>query len=367
MADAEEMNPEFARWHREIDFGGDPERLKQRWAGVVKIIDQATQADVETLTRLAFRFKQAPAQAALSRIITALKEGDPTFEPAKGGRETEILAGSALHMMMLAGGASGGVAALAVSTAAIEGGRIPDLPVELVSAADKAIGGIADEIRDRPDLGDHYLNKLPPVTFEEAANKIAEAQNNWGNIGVAFGLAAKATQAAMTGLANRTASILGKVSDYIAVQDEELQMLWWLIGERSWDLDCAFDAVPDDAQPLVFGKELAALTEFPPGPHSVKALLSRAGLKEKKRLTIPVAVNSCPAEWLKRLVEEKEPSPVIHPIHFAIKRKLETGDDRAWVDGWAAVADVASDRALGALALGTLFYRERLLKPFFEA
>ena len=184
-----------------------------------------------------------------------------------------------------------------------------------------------------------------------------EAANNWENIALAFDLAAAATHVAMAALAKRNAVAVADAGAFIAIQDEELQMLWWLVGERSWDLDRAFTAVPADAQPLIFGKELASLTESPPGPRSVKSLLSRAGLKDRKRLSVSAAVNACPSEWLRPLVAEKDPSPVIHPIHFAIKRKLETEEDRAWIENWAAVAGVDAGHTLGALAAGTLFYR----------
>jgi len=80
-------------------------------------------------------------------------------------------------------------------------------------------------------------------------------------------------------------------------------MLWWVFGERSEDFNQLLKEVPAKAQPLVFAKELADATKFLPGPVSTKGLLSRAGLKENKKVTIPEAVNACDTSWLKSLIQ----------------------------------------------------------------
>ncbi len=365
-ASSSAVNAEFARWYRATDFGDDPQRYERRQVGVIRLASEATRSDVEALVQLIFRIRQPPSHAALDRILKPFREADSAFDAASNNREAEILAGAALHVMMINGGNSGGVAALAVTTAGLGGGRLTDLPVDLVAAAEAAIPAVADGIRQRPDLARYKLDEPPALKFDKAAAKVREAANQWENIALAFDLAAGAAHAVMEAIAKRNAAAVADVGDFIAIQDEELQMLWWLVGERSWDLDRAFTAVPVDAQPLIFGKELASLTEFPPGPRSVKSLLSRAGLKDRKRLSIPAAVNACPSEWLGPLVSEDDPSPVIHPLHFAIKRKLETGEDRAWIENWAAVTGVDAGHTLGQLTAGTLFYRERLLAPFFK-
>jgi hypothetical protein len=52
------------------------------------------------------------------------------------------------------------------------------------------------------------------------------------------------------------------------------------------------------------------------------------------------------------------------PLHFAIKRQLETGPGDAWIAGWSATVGAPSDLTLPSLTLGNLFYRERLLLLF---
>ena len=96
----------------------------------------------------------------------------------------------------------------------------------------------------------------------------------------------------------------------------------------------------------------------------MKGLLSRAGLKERKKLAVSDAINAADAAWLHTLVDHHDPSPVTMPIHFGIKRQLETGAGEAWIAGWAAAVGVPANLQMPSLTLGNLFYRERLLLLF---
>jgi hypothetical protein len=156
------------------------------------------------------------------------------------------------------------------------------------------------------------------------------------------------------------------VERLLKLQDEELQMLWWLVGEMSWEFDKAFNSLPIDSKPLVLAKELAGMTNFIPGPVSLKPLLSRAGITKKKKLTIPEAINSCDESWLNGITTGLNPSSLTLPIHFAIIRKVETGEKEAWIPGWAASTKIEATRKLSSLDLGYLFYLERLLVRFFK-
>jgi hypothetical protein len=232
-----------------------------------------------------------------------------------------------------------------------------------VGLAESAIGSIAERNRKRPDLTAVRDAKPPKVSFEAAGQTVKQT---WNQDGVAngFGSAADATNNALAQQMAHFAALAKGINDYVTMQDEELQMLWWLFGGRSAELDRAFEAVPAEAQPFVFGTDLANITAVMPGPVSAKAMLSRAGVKEKKKTSVPDAVNGCDAAWLDGLLAGDEPSPITQPLHFAVKRKLETGEDTAWIAGWAAVAGIDAKYSLPALSLSNYFYRERLLRDF---
>ncbi len=363
MADeAPMMHRDFPRWYAAVAIGNDAELRAARWAAVHAITESADASTVEGLVRLAFRTKQPPSSQALSLIHEAYRKADDTFDPSHAAREMQVLAGACLAVLFEASGDSAATAALGVATAALAGGRAAQLPMDLPALAEAAIQRLADANRARPSLGSLIRAEAPKLDFEAAATKVKEA--NWEAVGQAFTLAANSARTAIRALATKQANATRDIDRFIQVQDEELQMLWWLIGAWSVTLKCAFDAVPAGAQPLVFASELADDTTSLPGPRSIKPLLTRAGLKERKKLTIAAALSAAGAEWLATLVGESDPSPVTQPIHFAIKRSLEAGGGDTWVPNWAAVVGVDAARQYSALSLGALFYRERLLVLF---
>jgi hypothetical protein len=357
------MHPDFARWHASIGLGDDQPRCESRWTGVSAVAQAADSKDVEALIRLAFKSRQPAAAMQVQKIRQAFKRADATFEMQGNDRELQVLAAAALAALMNAGASSGAEAALAVTTASLAGARKPDLPMDLAVLAGGAIDQIAETNRKRPSLSEHTSTDAPTFDFEKAAAK-AKAEPGAEGFAQAFALAAEAARVAFGQMARRQANAVHAMDKFLRLQDEELQLLWWLTGQRSFDLDCTFDAVPADAQPLVFAKELAGNTEFPPGPASVKALLSRAGLKDRKKIALSTVVNAAEPAWLQTFVPEGEPSAVSTPIHFGIKRQLETGKGATWIPGWAAAVGVAPNFAVSPLTLGLLFYRERLLLLF---
>lgn len=363
MADeAPVMHRDFPRWYAAVAVGDDAQLRAARWAAVHAISQGVDAPMIEGLMRLAFATKQPPSNQALARIHEAHRTADDTFDPNHVGREMQVLAGASLAILMEANGDSAATAALSVATTVLAGGRTTQLPMDLPALAETAIERLADANRTRPSLNALMSAETPKIDFEPAATKAKEA--SWEAVGQAFALAATNVRTAIRTLATRQASATRAIDRFIQVQDEELQMLWWLIGGRSVTLECAFDAVPANAQSLVFASELADDTASLPGPRSIRPLLTRVGLKERKKLTLAAALGAAPATWLESLVGESDPSPVTQPIHFAIKRYLEAGGGDTWVPNWAAVVGVDGARQYSALSLGTLFYRERLLAIF---
>jgi len=137
-------------------------------------------------------------------------------------------------------------------------------------------------------------------------------------------------------------------------------MLWWLIGGQTASGQPIADLKPD-ARPFIVGEELATRTVRRPGPLAISALLSRAGLASKTKITVFEAVNAMDDAWCQKITGTLTVSPVTHPIHEAIRRRNETGSGPDWVKNWAAVCEIRESHALSPLRLGELFYRERLL------
>jgi hypothetical protein len=354
-----EMHPHFPRWYAAVGIGNDSKRRAARWESISAVAGKANSTVVDSLVRLTFGSRHKPSSDVLNLIHEALRARDDSFDPDEAQREIQVLAGACLQLLFDRKDHVGATAALSVSTAAFAGAPKPNLPLDLVGLGEAAIQEIAEENRRRPNLDANTNIEPPKIEFGTAAAKAKEG--NWD--AVAQALASSVLGALKALVAQQTKAIRSMVR-VLEIQDEELQMLWWLIGGRSFDLDCAFDTVPAEAQPLVFAKELGDSTVRLPGPKCIGPLLTRAGLAKRKKVTVVAAINAMDSEWLSGLVEDLDPSPVTLPLHFGIKRQLEAGGGVSWVPNWTAVVGIDGDRPLPAVQLGLQFYRERLLAAF---
>lgn len=355
------MNSQFPRWYSAVVIGEDAERLKLRWRGVAGVAEEASYADIEPLVRLALAGRTSASPAEVSRLKGFFTAADPTFDNVQNAEELRVLAGAALAEIMGSGSELAPIAALACSTATAVGKRDFRGPVPLVQLANTSLAVTAEAGRTRPTLGAVLNTDVPKLDLEKAKTKVSE-QPDAAGMSAAFTLAAEGLRSALKVILQRQANAFLSVQDYLKTQDEELDMLWWLTGQYSSDYNCAFDKVPVAAQALVFAKELADCTASPPGPTSVRAIMSRAGLRDNRKTTIADAVNAVSDEWARLVIGDSDVSSVTAPVHFAIGRHLETGDKESWIAGWAATTGLKSTDTISSLSLGESFYRERLLR-----
>ncbi|WLC16658.1 GTPase-associated system all-helical protein GASH [Bradyrhizobium diazoefficiens] len=354
------MDPDFARWYREVSL--EDGKAQARWTGLNKAIEAPNRALVEVLTRLAFDtkasaggYKDPGLAEKLAAFHAAFEAADEDYEPEK--RESQVLAACALVRLF----GSYSLAQLAVTTASFDGARKPSLPMDLVGLAEQAIAKLSTARRVRPDVSRlkvaiqefawqpdlATLNPSDPQTFKPLFAGLVSGVN------ASFRAAAAGVNASVD-----------KMSSYMRVVDEELQMLWWLLGERSLDLDLPFDKVEASVQPMVFAKELASRTVSSPGPVAIAALLARSGLKPRGKLSVVAAANAVPPDWAANTMDDLPSSPVTTPIHFALDKRVEAGVSDAWAAHWSALCGLAEDTALSPLRLSELFYREHLFLTY---
>ncbi|UPK12180.1 hypothetical protein IVA93_02855 [Bradyrhizobium sp. 155] len=350
------MDPDFARWYREVSM--EDSKAQARWVGIDQAIASPSRPMVEVLTRLAFDTKASaggykdPALAEkLAAFHDAFKAADADYEPEK--RESQVLAACALARLF--GWYS--LAQLAVTAASFDGARTPALPMDLVGMAEQAIRSLSTARRVRPDVSKLKVT-LRDIAYEPdlAAVNLNDPQT-LKPVLVGLSNAVNASLKAVVVGVNASAD---KMSGYMRVVDEELQMLWWLLGERSLDLDQPFDKVENTMQPLVFARELATRTVSSPGPVAITALLARSGLMSRGKLSVVAAANAVPADWATKAVNQLPASPVTTPIHFALDKRVEAGAPDAWAAHWSALCGLAEDASLTPLRLAELFYREHL-------
>lgn len=356
-ADTDARYAQFKSWMSEFQIASNDDLIALRWSGLQKLTQGIDYDDIETLVCLALKTRQVPAAPVVAKIVSFFQQ-DPSFSATKNARELEVL--SAVALLEIANSTASKLssdAALSVITSLAGGARRVNLPFNLLDLATTAVETLSRGAGRR--LAAPSVKASTSVSLEIGAKAIEG--NNWAAASSELIASGTAINAAIQQLTGQLFAVTDSFSRTLRQQDEELQMLWWLIGGRSEDLNVMFDALTGNKQALILAKELADHTTIPPGPASISALLSRAGLKTPGKVAVTAAITECEQSWLAPLIDAFNVSPIVHPIHFGIKLQLEAGQGTDWVAHWAAVTGLKSDLELSPLLLGMLFYRERLL------
>lgn len=358
------MRDEFPRWYRAVDVSENRARLDARWKGVSSLVGAADVGINDTLLAVLVKTRTQPDAETMAELRGYFKAADDLFEMSNNDREIEVLCGAALATVLEKADDIAAQAALATSTTLFAGARKTDFPYDFAAAAEATIARISEQRRIRstmPRLGQVGRFGVDSETIEKLKQGI-----NHETVVAAVNVVAAQANAVARDMNVKASAAIQAMERFAAIQDEELQLLWWLFGGRSKKLDIPFADLPADAQPIILASELADATQFMPGPESVKPILSRAGLKERKKTEVASAVNACDTDLLREFVEGVEPAPLVRPLHFAIHRKLEAGDETSWIANWAAITGLVAETALPGIDLGNLFYRERLSLKFGE-
>ncbi len=355
------INPDFVKWYRTVGVDENRERLEARFKGVQALLKAATYKDVETLIKLAFSTKQRPSSESLERVSNFFKQFDDLFD-ARDDKELKLLSASALTLLLESSSHVLSLTGLSIKTTACGGARTPNLPMDLPGLAEQALANSAERRRDRPDITKDKLVATKITDIEAHKTKLSSTFDA-ESVNACIDVLSENLKKSITAVIQQSNTALSQFSDYIKVQDEELELLWWIFGERSIDLDKSFKDIPVDQRALVLAKEMADNTYFLPGPLSTKALLCRTGISQKKT-KLTAAISACETSWLESLKMPDEANPVVLPIHFGIARRLETNDEAAWIAGWSGATGIDQNLSLSGIELSLLFYSEQLIVQF---
>ena len=342
------MKAEFQRWYEAVQLKLDPQVMEARWAAVQALAASLSDEELEALARAAFRSDQTTAATATVRTKLADKGG------AMPDEEFALLAAATLVVILQEDHPTAARAATMICTAHFMNLRTLRQPMDLVGLGATARVGLARTSRRRPTL---ELEEMPTLELDTTAAEETEDSNE------SIRLLASAFTEAMQQLADRQAEFEEQTRRYISIQDEELNMLWWLQGGRTRAGE-VFGNVPREQQPFVLARDLAEATFDLPGASAIGSLLDRAGIKDDEPVEIAVAIQALPIDWLRIALPEADKhkaSPVTTPLHEGIKRRLEVRGENSWAAGWAGVCDINPAARLSPLQLADLFYCEQLL------
>lgn len=351
------MQNDFAGWYSSLSFNDDENYIAKRWASVELFIEEADWSDLEILIQIAFRIKVQMGSPEVAALRNKLSGDLGTL----GDEEFTLLAAATLSYQMNDDSDQAALVATAVSTASCAGLRPVKQPMDLVGISENVLRRLAETSRRRPAL---VAQKPPRSTLDASEVNAFVAKANEGAYGEATQAIAASTNKILNSLAKRQATFEASVHRYVLVQDEELDILWWLLGNHCNDFGLSFSEVPPEQRPLAIARELAKLTTVLPGPSAITSLLTRACVSVAPRLSIAAAVQNMPAKWLASALGEfsiNQTDRYTKPILFAFLRHQELEGNDGWITAWCTLTGLDQVAELDPLQLAETAYREFVL------
>lgn len=360
------MHQNFADWYQPVTFGHDRETLDSRWQGVEAALNDMKYEMIMELIRFVFSRELNSHELFASTFRQYFKDADPTFALTGNDKEVLTLAGCVLAMYCINDDYIVEIALAILAASACEI-RTLAIDIDLLGMANERVHVSGIEARRRPEMSSPaiagnkaaFAKAVSPLEEEEGKvqgfAEAAEAIKNIGNISLSH----------FNALQSMSVQIV-KIQKVLRVQDEELQILWWLTGEWSSMWDCSFNDIDPKAKPILLGEDAASMTTEFSEPPSLKSVFSRIGLNGTTKLSIPVAVNACGVEYLGTLSQSSATCSTILPIHFAMVRAKETGGDDSWVAAWRTITGIKATSKVTPLELAIQVHRERKLMSYIQ-
>jgi hypothetical protein len=337
-----------------MSFQQDAALTEKRRKAIEGHVEAVTKSDLALLAKLAFRLKPQMGSPEVAALRQAL--GNDAAQP--GDDELIMLSASALAAAINSDADSiAALAATVVSSMSCSGLRELKQPMDLIGMAENVLRQLSETARRRPSL---EQVKLVAPTVDRNDEALIQAVNTGALLNVAQALAA-ATNKAISAMARRQRDFEAAVQKYVNIQDEELDILWWLEGGHSFDLSLDFSKVAAEHLPLAIARELGNLTKVLPGPPALSSLLSRTGLLDGPLQSIPDAVQGMPQEWLNKAVEglpNEGISAPLTPILFAMQRRHEVFGKDDWIAAWSTTTGLPREAVLSPIQLAATAYRE---------
>lgn len=357
------MHRNFPDWYRQVSPEPAPELLDRRAAGIAAYTKKLAMADGLHLVTLAGgRFDDA---ARTERFRESFRAHDSAFRMNGNDLELALLAATAIAEVVDAGAANAAAIALATVCADARGLRQPPIRPEATDTARRYLERRAQEVREQGDLPQKPTLASIKTQVDTAKAQFAANTSPGAAEPVAAALAELAKQiVAVTDYAQGLGATL---RDHHEVLSEETNILWWVFGEHSRDLNVALRTLPMPAAALVAGSELADLTLITPGPIAARAFLEkilRAGRRgELKLISIADAVNQADLDWRRKRAATlaKATTLAYSPLLTALRTSTEVDGPKDWFPAFKRQTSIDPEATMDAIDLALQAHEEWIL------
>jgi hypothetical protein len=347
------MHKNFAEWYRLVRIEPKGDVLKSRWAAVEEWSASLRDMDDAVLESVRI-FQGLPEVSSREPFLAVFRKHDAAF-PQRSELELRVLAGAALVQCVdLARDASeDGNRTAVIAGTALEASRLrasdPQLE-EVVAEVVEGLHEVARRQRKRLPFSTTLISQEAETAAREAMKQVPTAH------------VAPVLQAVLDAVLQAEGA-LANVAHNLRCADEETNILWWLEGGCSRDLNKPWSTLKDEA-PLVAGWELADLTDVALGPRDVAAFLERVVTSTKaknKDQPIQVYVNGVSDEWAKaRAAKLPARALDLAPLTLALSQRARS-DTASWQQFFEKASGIAPSTQLAPEVAATQAYVEAML------
>jgi len=360
------VHRDFADWYRRVAIEPKGETLEKRWQAIEAFVESLDAADALELVRL-FYARPSRDSGFIEKYRTTFKDTDPTFPMRDNDPELGVLAGVTLvHLLEKDAAELADVAALGMVCAACRGLR-QDVPVpEIGDRARRYLLKRSSSLRASREVPAVTIPELELAEILDSLKKSCQG-NNLTVLAEPIIPPFEELQLAIRQLATSAEKAVNHLTKLQQLWQEESDILWWLFGEYSRDLNRRMADLELPGVCLVAAKELADLTVVLPGPLAAKAFLDKVLRTVKRKLpnstTLHEAVNAPTREWRSSWIRQDDIGPVedLCPVLLAVRKSLETDGLDDWVPAFEKAAGIKVRQSIPPLDLAYQAYEENLL------
>ncbi|WFU23633.1 GTPase-associated system all-helical protein GASH [Bradyrhizobium sp. CB1717] len=344
---------DFIRAYRDLDAGAGRELVEARQKSFDKLAAAfEDMSQTYELCRLAFL---CDPPAALDWFEQPMREFDPHFVLKKDSQEAGRMATLLLRKDMLEFGSYIPLAVLTSSYCGRRHSADDGVTTRQAAAAFQAA------VRTHRVTGGRELPAPPELAAVKDLEALAQLNPVPGaNVQGAVAAAMTSADEAIAALSQNVESSLSTTRSDVTRLAEEVDMLWWHIGDWHELLGAPRSAVAAPARTMVSGIELGAMVRQLPGPFGAHGILRRtAGKDGDAKTTLRAAVKALSREEAGKLAAEfPAGAQALFPVHAAI-RMAAVGE--TWETELAkAFPDVAGVE-VSQFEIGVQAFRERAL------
>lgn len=361
------MHKYFPDWYRAADLNPTAETLEKRWRAVGGFIKKIKLPNALELVRLYFDLP-TNAPGFSEQYSAVFQTQDATFSTRDNSVELRVLAGASIASIVETTRTHvTDAVALAMVCGFCRGLRQEILNSEIIESARHYLALEAVNVRS---VGDNLEIKSPDTDLDELLTALTSASSGTNLATIKEHLAPPFEKLAEA-VDNLTTSVNEIGSQYsiaVNVSREESNILWWVFGEYSRDLNKPIADLNLPFAALVSGKELADLTKIIPGPLSSEAFLKKmlSFCEDGSRRTISIkdAVGGVTTEWRQRLLETTSEMSQVEDfcaIHTAVEKSLDSGHVSKWRTSFEKSTRIKSGSGVEPVALAMQMCDERML------